>query len=362
MITNDNNSLLAHLAYKFSGQTETTATEALGYILSRSEAARNALRDMLKTGGADVGSIARVETEVIGEEGEIVDLVGFGADGAERVLIEAKFWAGLTSNQPAAYLERLPDDGKPSALLFVAPEVRLGTLWPHLRDRAEEGEFALGDDTLEGNLRAVAVTESSRRLMLTSWRAMLGAMASRASVDGDSSAERDILQLNALCERQDIDAFLPLIGNEFGPEFPRRLRDLRRLIDGATTRASERGFVNMKGLKVTPQVVGYGRNLRLGSEAKKVWAQAWLGVDYESWLEMEGQPLWLKFTHSTDMSLKDVEAKVGYDRIPILLPTGEEYDAVLNEVVDQLKWCADRISGEVSDADWESAWPGNAKG
>ena len=42
MTTNDNNSLLAHFAYKFSGQTETTATEALGYILSRSEAARNA--------------------------------------------------------------------------------------------------------------------------------------------------------------------------------------------------------------------------------------------------------------------------------------------------------------------------------
>ena len=55
MTTNDANqtspasqiSLLAYLAYKFGGQTETIATEALGYILSRSEAARNALRERM---------------------------------------------------------------------------------------------------------------------------------------------------------------------------------------------------------------------------------------------------------------------------------------------------------------------------
>ena len=43
-------SLLAHLARKFTGQTETLATEALGYILSRSAAAREALRKTLRTG------------------------------------------------------------------------------------------------------------------------------------------------------------------------------------------------------------------------------------------------------------------------------------------------------------------------
>ena len=55
MTTNDANqtspasqiSLLAYLAYKFGGQTETIATEALDYILSRSEAARNALRERM---------------------------------------------------------------------------------------------------------------------------------------------------------------------------------------------------------------------------------------------------------------------------------------------------------------------------
>ena len=49
------------------------------------------------------------------------DLVGLDRTmGKECVLIEAKFWAGLTDRQPKAYLDRL-DPGK--ALLFVAPGI-----------------------------------------------------------------------------------------------------------------------------------------------------------------------------------------------------------------------------------------------
>ena len=348
-------SLLAHLAYKFSGQTETTATEALGYILSRSEAARNALRDTLKTGGVDVGPIVRVQTEVTDKKTGRIDLAAYNDVDEERVLIEAKFWAGLTGNQPSAYLSRLPNDGAPSALLFVAPEMRLETLWPHIRERAEEGEFALDGSAETGDLRTAVVAGSERRLMLTSWRAMLGAMASRASVDGDSAAERDILQLNALCDQQDTDAFIPLKGDEFGPEVPRRLRDLRRLVDAATNRAIAHGVANTHRLKVTPLSVGYGRYLRLGSKAKGVWAQAWLGVDYELWLETEGCPLWLNFINSKDMAIRDVETKVDSQYIALSIPAGEEYEAVLAEIVDTLELYAGRISGEVDDAEWESA-------
>ena len=93
-------SLLAHLASRLTGRTETLATEALGYILGRSVAARRALRAMVSEGANDVGEIVSARTEVTGEENERVDLVGFDADGDERVLVEAKFWAGLTDNQP----------------------------------------------------------------------------------------------------------------------------------------------------------------------------------------------------------------------------------------------------------------------
>ena len=275
------NSLLAHLAGKFAKQTETLATEALGYILSQSSAARHALQETVRTGGADVGPITQVGTEVRGEKDERLDLVGSDQHGSERVLIEVKFWAGLTDNQPNTYLERLPTDANPAVLLFVAPEARLETLWTEVLRRADK--FNLEDTGGQG-IKTAVVDKSERRLMLTSWRALLGSMSSRASIDGDSSAERDILQLNALCEREDTDAFLPLRLEEFGPAFPRRMINLQKLVDDATNRAVRAGFVDIKRRNVRPQVYGYGRYFRIGNK-DTVWAEAWFGVNYHRWAD-----------------------------------------------------------------------------
>jgi hypothetical protein len=59
------------------------------------------------------------------------DLVATDEMGGERLIIEAKFWANLTDNQPGAYLTRLAP-ARPSLLLVVAPQVRLATLWTDL--------------------------------------------------------------------------------------------------------------------------------------------------------------------------------------------------------------------------------------
>ena len=63
-----------------------------------------------------------VKSQVIQADGAIPDLVGFDENSKELVLIEVNFWAGLTPNQPNAYLKRLPSDG-PAVVVFLAPEV-----------------------------------------------------------------------------------------------------------------------------------------------------------------------------------------------------------------------------------------------
>ena len=340
-MTNDK-SLLAHLAWKFTKQAETLATEALGYVLSQSSAARHALQETVRTGGADVGPITQVGTEVRGEKGERLDLVGSDEHGSERVLVEVKFWAGLTDNQPNTYLERLPANANPTVLLFVAPEARLETLWTEVLRRADE-KFNLEDTGGQG-IKTAVVDKSERRLMLTSWRALLDSMSSRASIDGDSSAERDILQLNALCEREDTDAFLPLRSEEFGPAFPRRMRNLQKLVDDATDRAIRADFVNTRGLKVTPQVYGYGRYIRIGSK-DTVRAEAWFGVNYDRWADEEETPLWLHFVNSFSISVADIVNKINYGHASFELPVGVEYEKVLDSVVEQLREIAEDIKG-----------------
>ena len=151
--------LFAHIAPRLTDRTEDVAVDALGHILSQSEAARGALESTLREGGAAVGTIARVRTQATGEEGERPDLVGFDDDGGERVLVEAKFWAGLTRNQPNEYVRRLALD-RPAALLFVAPAARLETLWPELCRQAGE-KFTIIGATTPGDLRAATVSEVS---------------------------------------------------------------------------------------------------------------------------------------------------------------------------------------------------------
>lgn len=332
-------SLLAHVAWKFTGQTETLATEALGYILSRSVASREALREMLRDGGADVAPLARVATEVIGKKDERLDLVAFDEQGSERVLIEVKFWAGLTSKQPEEYLERLPRDGDAAVLLFVVPEQRLVTLWAEICRRAEACCELGADAGIEG-LKSVMVDGSPRRLMLTSWRRLLDAMRSRVGNAGDSATERDILQLGALCERQDQDAFLPLRSEEFAPAFPRRMRDMQRLINDATKQARRGGFVSTKGLIVTSRPHGYGRYVRVGKE--DAWWGAWFGVHYGLWVRQKETPLWLTFSNKHASSVKE---KLGDQNHGFTLPVGVEYGRVLESVVGELEKIAGILSG-----------------
>lgn len=355
-------SLVAHLAYRLSNQTELLATHSLAYILNKSEAAKAALGEVLRTGGADVGPIERAVAEVAGENEERVDLVAYNKLGEERVLIEAKFWAGLTENQPGTYLDRLPKDDRTAVLLFIAPELRLPTLWGHVLQRAKDTGARWETIADPGKLGAAVVlgrgakeqpfVRGNRWLMLTSWRALLGAMASRADIEGDGLAGEDIRQLNALCERQDTEAFLPIGKDEFGPDVPRRLRDLRRLVDDAVARARKIGCANTEGLRVTPRATGYGTYVRLGSEAKDVWAGAWFGVSYERWLSEESRPLWIEFGNRP-MPREEIVRKLGSSYRSFELPAGVEYDAVLDSVVEALRQTAGRLSGEISDEGWD---------
>ena len=281
--------LLAHLSPKFTERAEDIAVEALGYILSRSKAARDALEDVLRNGGTDVGPIGRVMTQVSddgADERTRPDIVCYDRSGAERVLVEAKFWAGLTDNQPVAYLKRLPND-RPSALLVIAPTARFESLWAELRRRVAEDEtINLGEPIAESRPFTTTAGEQ-RRLLMTNWTALLDRMASRATDAGDRLAENDIRQLRGLADRADQETLLPLRKEQLGPEFPRLMLHLNQLVDDAVERGRNDGWIDTKGLNVTPQPWGYGRYMRLAGLG------TWFGVDFRRWEKLRDTPLWV---------------------------------------------------------------------
>ena len=338
--------LLAHLAPRLTDRIEDIAVEALGYILSNSQASRGALDDVLRSLGAEIGPITRVNTQDSDAEGRRPDLAAFGERGTECLLIEAKFWAGLQEGQPNAYLERLiqGDATGPTALLFVAPAARCETLWPELR-RCAKDKFELSEAP---SRQSAAIGGAECRLMLTSWAHLLGRMADWASEAGESAAERDIRQLRGLANRMDEEAFLPLRSEELGPEFPRRILGLHRLIGKATERGREAGWVSIKGLNVQAQWHGYGRYLLLFG------AGAWFGVNFDLWAkaQMPETPLWLQFSEweGTTVGLDEIRRALqlpsGVQEFPISLPLGVEEGAVLDAVVAQLEGIGRKINPE----------------
>ena len=343
--------LFAHIAPKFTDRIEDIAVEGLGHILSNSEAARSALEETVLLGGANVGSLDRVQTQVTAEEGGRPDLVAFDDKGDKRVLIEAKFWAGLTPNQPNQYLCQLPE-GRPAALLFIAPAKRITMLWPKLHQRAKE-KFELTAESVSKNLNSVAVNNESHRLLLTSWAALLDHMGTRVKSAGDTSAEADIQQLRGLTDRMDADAFLPWRPEDLGPEFARRVMGLITLIDDVVSSGIADNFLDTFRLKTAPRYEGYGRNIRIGGVV------AWFGFILDGWAQHGSTPLWLLFTYSeyeqlqksglADTRVVKWRTKDGKFCIPIALPTGVEYDAVLDSVVASLKHIAERLKSTGAD-------------
>ena len=347
--------LLAHLAWRLSSRHEDIAVEALGFVL-KSESTLRAIEGVLEDGGADVGTIARVQTQVSGEGETRPDLVGFDQRDGECVLIEAKFWAGLTANQPNAYLDRLAP-GK--ALLFVAPESRLETLWPELRGRVGASRLL---SVLDGATLKSAATDEGKHLMMISWAHLLDRLEGAA----DSASRNEIQQLRGLTQRVDDESgFPPLRPEELAPEIPRRLLSLERLIGDATARAVEQGYADIKGLNVTPYAAGYGRPRGYGRYLALQGAIAWFGIGLNWWVRggYSDTPLWLSFGQSRDEGhrarwpdtrralepLKRTDPPECLEEnqallVPIALPTGVEYDAVLDAVVARLQELADRIT------------------
>ena len=92
-------SLLAHLTKNFAPHPENVATEALGHILAHSASARSGLTSILSGTGISENLSYRTQ-QAKGDALARPDLTGRDDQGRNVVLIEAKFWAGLTDTSP----------------------------------------------------------------------------------------------------------------------------------------------------------------------------------------------------------------------------------------------------------------------
>ncbi len=330
--------LLSFIALYYTNMREDVATDALSFILSHSVAAREALSEFLSNAESGPLSIDEVASRETTASGAVPDLKCLDENGDLVAVIESKFYADLTDNQPVAYWSELPAH-TPAVLLVVAPEVRADYLWNQLEARLRSAGHELDIVQETAGLVTASARGSQRRLMLTNWKTLLDRIGENAWVERDWRASFEIAELRGLAD------------HIIARDDPQSDAALKSLIAHAIRQVEQSGWADTAGLRVG-QVASryYGRYLNLAGNF------AWFGIEYRAWQQMRDKPLWLLFFHRDYNRLADGELRSRLGEwttelelrprtvcVPIELPKGADSQAMLNGVISQLEKIGHRL-------------------
>jgi len=345
-----NETLLGHVAERFSGQVENIATESLGYVVNRTPTAKKALLKFLEQAGISLEENITIITQGAEEDESQPDMKGINTSGKTVLLVEAKFWAGLTASQPCKYLKHLAKDAQ-SMLVFVAPAKRLETLWAEvLRRCKEDGRKFTATQKVNPEFWMVKLSEDTW-LSVTSWRIVLSYILRAVEAEGHAEAAADVRQLMGLCEKQDEETFLPLAPTEVTTQIGRRIVQFNSIVNKVTKKLVAEGFGSVERLKATAGENWFGRYILISGYGCLIRFNAsyWAG-----WRET---PLWLNIkevrekgwgvTASLRRALESLEienpSRLFFDKydgspnVPLFIPFGVEESEAVDSIIKQIK-------------------------
>ena len=270
--------LLSFIMRRYVSAREDAATDALGFILNRSNAARDGFSDLLRENAPGIAQIQTAQTRLAGAESGVPDLACFADDGQIITLVESKFWAPLTRHQPVSYWERLPKD-IPSVLLVIAPKYRVcetNHLWNELTGKLREAGHILRAAAHARGVVSASEKDGPRQLVLATWDLVFDRLERIAKEHSD---ERTIIEIGQL---------RGVVSAEYDASDMRRDDVLRTLIRDAVNQAKREGWIDTSGLSWGGWNSFPGRFLCLSG------AYAFLGLNYRG-LDETGRLMWLVF-------------------------------------------------------------------
>jgi len=137
----------------------------------------------------------------------------WGLDGGHPCLfIENKFWAGFTENQPVEYIKLLASLNRDGLLLMVVPATRDESAWREMLKRLNEASIDYEEQKPTADIPRVVKTGLGPLMALTSWSKMLQSIDDELA--DEPQARNDLIQLKALCETAESDAYVPIRAEE----------------------------------------------------------------------------------------------------------------------------------------------------
>lgn len=331
------NTILSFLASRLAEHPEYIATEGLGYLLTNSADCRAAVVSIARLAVANFTQDLRFRTQAGEADSGRPDVIGEDGNGATVVVLEAKFWAGLTDAQPTAYFGRFTSPG--GVLLFVAPALRDRLLWQELKSRCRTAAIALGaESTAQAGVRWIPA--GTHHLMQVSWAALLALMIAAAEGANDLKTASDARQLKGLCDQMDSEAFLPLRGEDLTGTLPRRVIQYGEIVDDLIVL-----FEGKRGAKTgraTAASGWYGKTLVADGHTFFLSFSCW------HWVKYGETPIWLALKAPVDADRQVLRARgisfydavldrVDWLVLPILLPAQVERETLIKAAIDQIE-------------------------
>jgi hypothetical protein len=340
-------SILAHLAPLLTNQVENFATDALAHLLLEYPVISDGFREYLSQSGVKFTDSIKIKTQASWQDGAIPDLVGQDQEGRYIIIVESKFWAPLTSNQPETYLKRLPFD-RQAILIFIAPASRLRILWSELLARSNVAQPNKFNAQLKGQFLIAPINEK-HILALTSWEAFLDFLHHKASEAGDTYATADIWQLQSLCTRIDEEVFKPLCEDEITSPSEKRIIQYKSLVDELVKCLLESGMVSVVGYRATPGPNYYKRYIHLAGLPDSDWCLEF-NLDYGK--KFHSTSIWLTALITPQISglfsrIASESHKYGKQFLyPLVIPLEVEQDAIVSKLIEQVHDVRDRLLTE----------------
>ncbi len=253
-------SLLSYIASNFISQYENVANSSVTYLLNKYPAARKVLQEILSISSVPTHYLTELPTKSNGRP----DITGLDDAGNKLVIIEGKFWANLTDNQPENYLNELSIGG---VLLFLVPDKRLKSLGVEIEKRLN------GKD---------------ERIVIKSWSAFLELVEIENNKNHDNQLASDLMQLKELCKKMDEEGMPPLSMSDLDPMNGRLAYQFVDIIDECYTRIKLWNQSDFKGLNRTPSKYGHGFYFKAYDLTCSLYFSSY------DWFRKEGHtPIWL---------------------------------------------------------------------
>ena len=306
------NSLLAHIASNFISQYENVANSSVCYLLNECEVVRKVLQSILDIETPPLHYETEESTAFHGRP----DVTGKDDNGNTAVIIEGKFWAAMTENQPNGYLLELTDTGK---LLFLVPDKRKTSIELELKNR-------LGGE--------------NDKVLVRSWHKFLELIEVENNKNHNSRLASDLNQLKALCQKMDVEGMPPLSASDLDPMNGRVSAQLADVIDECNLVLRNWEHANFSGLRKTGKKYGHGFYF---SGYKFV---CYLCVASDKWFMRDNHtPIWLSVLdydsekrQYINRALHSFDSDNSWDdELGIMLQPGLDKNQVVEHIVKRVK-------------------------